>query len=135
MGKKQLRALIVATLSLLLPGCAKHEDAAPKQQARDTLGKKEEYRKKVEAELRELDRTVDDLKAKVQKSSPRIRSELKKEIAELEEKRDVAARKLDELKPAAAAAWEDAKAGVEAAMDDLKQAYQKVVSDFNRTRK
>ena len=96
--------------------------------------KKAEYQKKVESQLDEFTRGIDELKMKAEKSGAKAKAELNKEIAALEQQKEVVSKKLSELKSSSAEAWEDLKARTDSAMTELKKSYDRAVSRFKERR-
>src|SRR5213075_1007699 len=90
--------------------------------------KKAEYQKKVESQLDEFTRGIDELKMKAENSGAKAKAELNKEISALEQQKEVVSKKLSELKSSSAEAWEDLKARTDSAMTELKKSYDRAVS-------
>ena len=99
-----------------------------------TRQQKEEYQKKMEARLQELDSEIQQLQAKAQSSATELKEKSKAEfnqsMEDLRNKQQVATEKLNELKSASGQAWEDIKGGVNSAMDELGKAYDRARSHF-----
>ncbi len=88
---------------------------------------KEEYERKAEAEIKELDRRIGDLKAQAKKTA-KSKAAIDKQIAELRKQQEIARQKLEELKAASASTWEETKKKVVTAIDELKRAYDRAAS-------
>jgi TolA-binding protein len=92
--------------------------------------KKSEYQQKVETELREFNKKLDEMKEKAADLKGHARTEFDRIMKELREKQGAAARELEALKAKSGRAWEDLKGQTDEAVQDLKQAYDKAVSRF-----
>lgn len=111
------------------------EVAKQAQQALDTakeytLLQKQEYRKKMESELGELSKRIDELKAKAKTAKQDAAAKLEGTIAELKKKQEAAEKRLPELGSATSKAWGEVKGGADKAMDELKKAYESAKSHF-----
>lgn len=128
-----MKKLVCAlALSLWLwPACSTEQRAASQeenQRLAEARQEKQMYQDKVEAQLRELDREIDALRAKMGKSLNR--KQLDQQMDELERKRAIAHQELDKLKNSSQEAWQDMKAGIDSAVQDLETAYQQAASHF-----
>jgi len=118
---------------LLSPACSTGQKApAPNESHEAEAAKRErqQYQEKIEAKLRELDQEIDALKAKTAKQGKAAGKQLNQQMAELDQKREVAHQELEKLKNSSQEAWQDMKAGIDAAMDDLGTAYKRAASHF-----
>ncbi len=131
---KRFLSCLFVVLSLLLVPCGpeNRSDAAQNDQSRAAKKgqQRDEYVKKVNDQIDQLDKKIDQLKVQAEKLSKAQRKELDKNIADLEQKRRIAAQKLDKLKSASASAWEDIRKGTQAALDDLERTYERVAARF-----
>ncbi|HLN28229.1 MAG TPA: hypothetical protein VK395_10840 [Gemmataceae bacterium] len=93
-----------------------------------TYQQKDEYQKKLNAALTEMDEHIDDLKAKAAQASDEAKKRYAREMDDLRRKREVLGKKLDQVKAAAPGAWDDIKSGVGAAANDLKSTIERVRS-------
>jgi chromosome segregation ATPase len=98
--------------------------------AEAVVATKAAYQKKLEAQLKEWDRQLDQLMATVKKAGTDVRVKVEDEVAGLKQKRVTAQKKLDELRDRGENAWEDLKDGVEKAWDDISGALGKVAARF-----
>ena len=124
---------LFVVLSLLLIPCGPENSSAAVQKDQPTAAEKgrqqrDEYVKKVNDQIDQLDKKIGQLKVQAEKLGREQKKELDKNIADLEEKRRIAAQKLDKLKSASAGAWEDIKKGTQAALDDLQRTYERVAN-------
>lgn len=94
------------------------------------MGMKEEYQKKMQAQLDEWGTEIDKLKAKADKAEADAKIEYHKEIERFRAKQQAAQEKLDELKESSEDAWEDLKAGVESSWNSLGDALKSAASRF-----
>jgi chromosome segregation ATPase len=91
---------------------------------------KQIYLNRVDSNLHDLDRQIDDLQVRITKTSKVERKQLNQQMAELERKRAIAHEKLEKLKSSSEEAFGDMKVGFNAAMDNLQAAYEKAAADF-----
>jgi chromosome segregation ATPase len=91
---------------------------------------KEEYQKKLEAQLEEWDAQLDQLRARAQEAQANVREKIESELENLKAQRAAVQAKLDELRNRSENAWEDLRDGVEKAWSDLGDAMSKVVGRF-----
>jgi predicted small secreted protein len=123
-----MRTLWTALIGVsLLVGCntvsGVKEDS--RQAADYTYEKKEEYQRKLTAEMRELDVKIDDLKAKAGRASDSVKAEFARDMEALDRQKAVLGEKMEAVKSASASKWDDVKAGANSAMDSVKQTYEK----------
>ena len=85
---------------------------------------KEDYLKKIEAQIKEWSAKIDELKEKG------VKGKYDEIMENLIAKRETAQNKLQELKKSSDEAWVDIKVGLENARDELKEALEKAVSQF-----
>ena len=91
---------------------------------------KEEYQKKLQAQLDEWGTEIDKLKVVAGKAKTGLQGEYYKEIEDLRCKQLAAQKKLHELKEASGDAWGDLKEGVEGAWDSLSKGVKSAASRF-----
>ncbi len=94
------------------------------------MDRKEEYRQKLEAQLKEWKAKIDRIEARTSMVSSETKAELMKEIEELRRKKMVVRERWDEVQKTGGEAWDTLKEGVEKAAGELKQALEKVFSRF-----
>jgi chromosome segregation ATPase len=129
---KHLVPMLAAALLLWTP-CglqARTSGTNTGTQAATSVGQGEQYEKQVNAKLRELDREINDLKARLPREGQELRKELTQQVAELDEKRAEARRELEKLNESSQQAWQDAKPKLDAALKDLEAAYKRAAADF-----
>ena len=146
---KKIRLIIPRALSLLLilgllavcSGQSQRASTSDEKATKETKDsaeaskdyaarKKAEYQKKIESQLDEFSRGIDELKMKAEQSGAKAKAELNKEIAALEQQKEVVSKKLSELQSSGAEAWEYFKSRVDSAMKELKKSYDRTVSRF-----
>lgn len=89
-----------------------------------TRQQKEEYQKKIETRLTELDDGMDRLKSKALESTAEAKVLFDRDIERLEKKREVARKKLAELKDAAEQKRDDLKSELEDILAELEEKLQ-----------
>jgi len=88
------------------------------------------YREKLEAQLKEWKAKIEMLEDKAAKATGETKTELKRAIRELRQKKEVVKEKWNGLQKESSAAWDTMKEGLEKAVSELKSALDKVVSRF-----
>jgi phage-related protein len=100
-----------------------------------TREQQEEYRKKIEAKLKEIDKEIDELKIKAGKLKEDAKVKVDQSVDDLQTKKNEVYVKLDKLKTNRGQAWEDLKSGIDAAMKELGISYEKARSRFDNPSK
>jgi len=101
-------------------------DAAKKY----TLQQKEEYQKKVEAELGDLSKKIGELKARAVGLKGEAVKSLETQMTDLKKKQKVAEDKLKEYESSSSQALQDLKTGLDNSLKELKKAYDGIVGQF-----
>ena len=132
-------ALTIALLSLAAfgAGCDREPSTAQqlekiktetKQVARDmkdyTFAQKAEFREKMKEELDAIHNEVDQLAARIEKSSEKAKAEARPKLKALREQADRLDRQLEEVKNATESTWDTFKRDTREARDGLKDAFQ-----------
>jgi seryl-tRNA synthetase len=91
---------------------------------------KEQYEKKLQAQLDKWDAEINKLKAKADGAKADGQLEYYKEIEELRTMQKNATDKLTELKNSSDDAWEDLKSGIDSAIGSLDNAFRAAVSRY-----
>jgi hypothetical protein len=91
---------------------------------------KQAFQAALEAQLKELDVRLEELKLQASLAKLEVRSEYEKQLETLSTKRAVAQSKLNELRNRAEGAWEDLRGGTEKAWEDMRQALDRLASRF-----
>lgn len=94
------------------------------------MEKMEEYRQKLEAQLKEWKAKIELLEDKAAKATGETRADLVRAIDELRQKKGVVRDKLNELQKESGVVWEQMKERVDKAASELKSALDKVLSRF-----
>jgi chromosome segregation ATPase len=94
------------------------------------MEKMEEYRQKLEAQLKEWKAKIELLEDKAARATGETKTELLRAIDELRQKKGVVKDKLSELQKESGVVWEQMKERVDKAASDLKSALDKVLSRF-----
>jgi TolA-binding protein len=91
---------------------------------------KKAYQKKAQERLDQLDKQIDELKAKAQKAGENSKKQLDKSIADLQPKERAAEKSLKELREASWNTWQDAKTQFNTAVNFLQKAYDRAVAEL-----
>lgn len=94
------------------------------------MDRKEAYREKLDAQLKELKAKIDQLENRVSSLSAEAKAELVKDIHDLRNRKMIVREKWNELQKAGGEAWDAMRDGVEKATAELKEALEKVISRF-----
>src|SRR5262249_23541329 len=95
-----------------------------------TYEKRDEYRSRLEYQMKELDVRTEELKGKAANASESVKREFDKDMSELGRQKAVLKEKLDGVKSSSVAAWEDTKAGTESAWDSVKRTFDRAKARF-----
>jgi LPS O-antigen subunit length determinant protein (WzzB/FepE family) len=85
---------------------------------------KDEFQKKLDARLKDLDAEVVKLHEKGHDLKDEAKAKWDQKMKELETKRDVARAKLAEVRDSSAEAWKDVRKGAQSAWDELDNAFR-----------
>ena len=91
---------------------------------------KEEFQKKLEARLKDLDAEIAELREKGSDLSDEAKADWDRKMAALEAKREAAHAKLAEVGESSAEAWKDVQQGAQSAWDELEKAFQDAAREF-----
>ena len=94
------------------------------------MNSKEEYIRKMQAKLEELNAEIDTLTAKAGEVRADVRNEYNEQIASLKTKQVAARQKIEELQQAGESAWKDLKSGIELAWSAMGEAIDSARSRF-----
>lgn len=131
-------------LGVFLVGCSNTREEA-KEAARETgeasrdvsaaaNRDRMEYQRKMEARLDEMDRHIDEMKAKSKNAAGSAKAKWNREVADLEDERREARAKYDDMKNSADASWESFKDGVEKAADKTESGYNRMLEKMKTDR-
>jgi cytochrome c556 len=102
---------------------AETKDAA--QDMKDyTYAQKTEFVEKMQTQLAALNKDLDQLSAKVEKSSDTAKAEAKPKLQALRDQADKLNQQLDKAKSATESTWDDVKTGSKKAYNELKDSFQ-----------
>ena len=105
---------------------AKAAAAAKEVQEQDyTYAQKSEFTEKLRTQLTEINRDLDELAAKIEKSSDAVKAEAKPKLESLRQQTAGLNKHLDEAKNATETTWDSVKATSKLAFNDLKEGFQK----------
>lgn len=85
---------------------------------------------KAEAQLRQFDKEIAQLKVKASNEGKEAKKQYDRELPVLEQKRDDLQKRLVRFENSSEAAWGDMKPGIEAAMNDLEAAFHRAASHY-----
>ncbi len=91
---------------------------------------KEEFQKKLEAQLNELDAKIAKLREKGRYLKDEAKVKWDQKMADLEKKREAARAKLAEVGHSSAEAWKDVQKGAKSAWDELDKAFREASREF-----
>ena len=95
--------------------------------------RKDEYEKKLEPVIQDMDERIEELKERAAKANAEARQRFAKEIDELKQKRGAVKEQMGRVKAATPQAWEDVKSGVGSAVSDLQKAFEKARARLQST--
>jgi hypothetical protein len=124
-----LAGALAALMTILLSQRAMAQQASGEK---STTESKEEYEKKIQAKLDELDRQMKALEAQGRTEGAEAQREMEREYRQFSRQHREAARRLEQLKAAGTESWEKAKPQIDAAVDQLEKAYRKVAAQLNK---
>ena len=134
------KRLVITFLSVaaFAVGCKKEETASQqldtvKAEAREaaqdmkdyTFAQKAEFTEKMQSQLAEINKDLDQLAAKIEKSSDAFKAEAKPKLQALRDQTAQLNKQLDEAKNATESTWDGVKATSKKAFNDLKDGFQK----------
>jgi len=91
---------------------------------------KEEFQKKLETRLNELDAEIAKLREKGGDRKDEAKAKWDQKMTDLETKRDAARAKLAEVRDSSAEAWKDVRKGAQSAWDELDEAFRDASKEF-----
>jgi hypothetical protein len=94
------------------------------------MSKKDEYVKKMQAQLDEWSKDIDVLKAKADKAKAAAKDDYHKMVEDLRTRQKAGAKKLAELKKASDDTWEDLKKDVKSAWDSIEKTLKSTTAKF-----
>jgi len=144
MHKAAVLLLPLVGLALLVAGCQpaspeaqhKRDEARRKSQeaAEATTAalrqEKEDYRRRIQKDLDELDAQLAQWKARAARATADGKTKLQKRVEELQAKRDRVKVRLDDLGADSKSAWAEVRKGLDQAVGDLKDAFARARDEF-----
>ena len=134
--KNKTLAITVLSIAALAVGCDKQKNSSQqiekvqtetKQAAQDmkdyTFAQKAEFVKAMQAQLDALNKDLDALSAKIDKSSDAVQAEAKPKLQALRDQAAQLNKQLDEAKNATESTWDSVKAGFAKAYDATKDGF------------
>ncbi len=97
-----------------------------------TVGMRQAYQEKLEAQLKEWSAKIEDLKGRAGKASGEARVELNKQIEKLRGMQETAQARLKDAREAGGEAWEKVRSGLDKTVGDLKSTWDKVAAKFRK---
>ncbi|KST69982.1 sll1863 family stress response protein [Mastigocoleus testarum] len=91
---------------------------------------KQEYQKKMEAQLQNLQTKIDEFKVKASLAKADAKDAYDEQISILNTKQHEAKLKFQEIQKSSESAWEDMKSGMENAWNDLQTSFNKATANF-----
>ena len=91
---------------------------------------KEDFQKKLEAQLNELDAKIAKLREKGRDLKDDAKVQWDQKMSDLEKKREAARAKLTEVGQSSADAWEDVQKGAQSAWDEVEKAFHEASQEF-----
>ncbi len=88
-----------------------------------TYAQKAEFTEKMQGQLLEINNDLDQLAAKIEKSSDAVKAEAKPKLQALRDQTARLNKQLEEVKNATESTWESVKAGSKTAYNDLKDGF------------
>jgi chromosome segregation ATPase len=95
-----------------------------------TEAKKEEYQKKLNAQLDRYEQRLDALQARAEAMTGEAKDALDDRLEMLRQEKEALQQKADELETQSGRAWDDLKAGLDEAVENLDAAFEQAVSRF-----
>jgi len=131
MKHKTLAIAFLSTAGFVV-GCNKVETASQQidkvdaaQDMKDyTFAQKAEFTEKMQSQLTALNRDLDQLGARIEKSSDTAKAEAKPKLEALRDKSGQLNKQLEEVKNATESSWDSVKAGSKKAYNELKESFQ-----------
>jgi methyl-accepting chemotaxis protein len=88
-----------------------------------TYAQKAEFTEAMQKQLTEINKDLDELATKIEKSSDTAKAEAKPKLQALREKADQLGKRLGEARTATESTWDDVKAGSSKAYNELKDGF------------
>ncbi|MGZ4975007.1 MAG: sll1863 family stress response protein, partial [Limisphaerales bacterium] len=89
-----------------------------------TFAQKAEFTAKMQAQLGDINKDLDTLQTKIDKSSDAVKAECKPKLQVLRDQQSALSKQLDQVKDATESTWDSVKAGTSKAYASLKEGFQ-----------
>jgi chromosome segregation ATPase len=135
--KNKYTFLTVLSFAVIAAGCDKDKTTAQrmdkvqadaKEAALDmkdyTYAQKSEFTEKMQSQLAVINKELDELSARIEKSSDSAKAEAKPKMQALRDQTSKLNKQLDEAKNATESTWNDVKAGFKKGYGELKEGFQ-----------
>ena len=129
--------IMILSAAAFVVGCNKEETTSQqldkvkqetKVAARDlqdySYAQKNEFVEKMQGQLAEINKDLDQLSAKIEKSSAAAKAEANPKLQAMREQMVKLTKQLDDAKGATESTWSDVKAGFKKGYDELKDSFQ-----------
>lgn len=104
----------------------KKETKAAAEDMKDyAFAQKDEFVAKMQVQLAEINRDLDELSVRVEKSSETAKAEWKPKLQALRDQAERLNKQLDQARNATESTWNEVKSGARKAYDELKDGFQK----------
>lgn len=94
------------------------------------MSSRDEYVRKMQAKLAELNGDIDKLAARAGQVSAELKSEYNEEMAALKAKQAAARKKIEEMQKSGESAWQDLKVGIDLAWTAIGESIDSAKSRF-----
>ncbi len=101
---------------------------APQRSEVEKISPKQAFQQKLEAQLRDWETRLEQLRSKAKDAGSDIRAEFEAQVEGFAAKRAIAQEKLQELRQHGEWAWEDLKDGADKAWKELREAVERAAS-------
>ena len=125
------------SISIFAAGCGKEENTSQQiekikteskeaaQNMKDyTFAQKAEFTEMMQSQLAAINQDLDQLAAKIEKSSDAAKAEAKPKLQALRDETAQLNKQLDDIKNATESTWDNVKAGFKKGFSDLKEGFQ-----------
>jgi capsule polysaccharide export protein KpsE/RkpR len=89
-----------------------------------TFAQKAEFTAKMQSQLADINKDLDTLQAKIDKSSDSVKAECAPKLQVLRDQQSALSKQLDQVKDASESTWDSVKAGTSKAYASLKEGFQ-----------
>lgn len=134
--RQVISSLAVAALAALIVGCEKPDTTSQQldkvqaktteasQEMKDyTFAQKAEFTTAMQAQLAEINRELDQLEARLEKSNDAVKAEARPRLQALRDQSAQLNKNLDGVKNATESTWDSVKVGSKKAYDEMKEGF------------